>query len=217
MAFAKVVQKKFRENGLKYFLPHDIASSANQNWSGMDSSNLASKSSRKRQLAWIILVFLGIVVCDQVSKAIIRATIPPGSVSFQGREKQFFYFTHERNEGLVGGIFGNKDQRIIARIAPVVASLILLFLYRNLDPVSKFQSIAYGMVLGGAVGNIIDRFTLGSVTDFLQFHFYFIPFDFPWKRYPAFNIADSAICVGVFLLIIGWHRLGTGTNVSRTN
>ena len=55
------------------------------------------------------------------------------------------------------------------------------------------------------VGNLVDRFRLGWVTDFLQFHFYFIPFDFPWKRYPAFNIADSAICVGVAVLVVAWY------------
>jgi signal peptidase II len=65
------------------------------------------------------------------------------------------------------------------------------------------------MVLGGAVGNFIDRIRLGSVTDFLQFHFYFIPFDFPWKFYPAFNLADTSIVIGVFILVLTWGREAT--------
>jgi signal peptidase II len=65
------------------------------------------------------------------------------------------------------------------------------------------------MIGGGAVGNnLLDRLIHGSVTDFLQFHFYFVPFEFPWKYYPAFNVADSAICTGVFLLIVTWYFFG---------
>ncbi len=88
-----------------------------------------------------------------------------------------------------------------------MATVVLVYLFRHLDVYSIRQALAYGMVAGGAGGNLIDRIRLGHVTDFLQFYFYFIPFDFPWKRYPAFNVADSAICVGVFLLIISWHKV----------
>ena len=69
----------------------------------------------------------------------------------------------------------------------------------------RLPDLLFQLIAGGALGNIIDRIRLGSVTDFLQFNFYFIPFEFSWKRYPAFNVADSAICVGVFLLVIPGH------------
>ncbi len=72
------------------------------------------------------------------------------------------------------------------------------------------------MVLGGALGNFIDRLRFGSVTDFLQVHFYFIPFDFPWKFYPAFNLADSAIVMGVIALVFTWGREAR-SDVSRTS
>jgi len=98
-----------------------------------------------------------------------------------------------------------SGNRPVALLGPVFASLVLMYLFRYLDPASKVQSVAYGLVAGGAIGNLIDRFRLGWVTDFFQFHFYFIPFEFSWKRYPAFNVADSAICVGVVLLVITWH------------
>lgn len=66
------------------------------------------------------------------------------------------------------------------------------------------------MVGGGAIGNIIDRFTRdGTVVDFLQFNFFFLKkiIDLPTTLYPAFNIADSAICVGVGLLVFTWHKM----------
>jgi len=119
------------------------------------------------------------------------------------REKVFFHFTHQRNEGLVGGLF--SDYPVVTYVAPVIATIVLVYLFRHLNPASRIQSLAYGMVLGGALGNITDRVRFGSVTDFLQFHFYFIPFDFPWRYYPAFNVADSCITVGVVLLILSWN------------
>ena len=91
---------------------------------------------------------------------------------------------------------------MIAFIAPIFAFAVLVYMYTQLNPESRVQAVAYGMIMGGAIGNILDRIRLQSVTDFLQFHFYFIPFDFPWKYYPAFNIADAGIIVGVCLLFI---------------
>lgn len=160
---------------------------------------------RKKQVTIILSVFAVLLIADQVTKALVVHYVPLGGPRFEGREEAFFYITHQRNEGLVGGMFSGN--RIITFTAPIVASLILLYLFRHLDPRSTWQSIAYGMVAAGAAGNLIDRMRQGYVTDFLQVHFVFIPFDFPWKRYPAFNIADSAICVGVVLLIVCWHRV----------
>ena len=90
---------------------------------------------------------------------------------------------------------------ILTYLLPVVAFITLIFFYRTLDTKHKIQFIAFGGIVGGALGNYIDRLRLHAVTDFLQFHFLFIPFDFPWKYYPAFNIADAGIFVGVFFLI----------------
>ena len=140
---------------------------------------------------------------DQISKAIIVAAIPLGG-AVGGDVDSFFHFTYIRNYALIGGAFGNI--RLVVYGAPVLAFAVLLYLFKHLDVKSGLHAVSYGMVAGGAIGNLVDRFARGFVVDFLQFHFHFIPFDFPWKRYPAFNVADSAICVGVFLLIIGWHR-----------
>ena len=157
-------------------------------------------TARQRQFKWLFTTLFCVLVFDQITKSIVLASIEvdPGY-----RENTFFYFTHQRNEGLVGGMFSGYPY--VTLIAPIVATLTLIYLFRHLNPASRLQSLAFGMVMGGALGNLTDRIRLGSVTDFLQFHFYFIPFDFYWKFYPAFNIADSAIVVGVFVLVLSWN------------
>jgi signal peptidase II len=68
----------------------------------------------------------------------------------------------------------------------------------------RLEAFAYAMILGGAVGNAIDRFAFGSVTDFLDFHLA------GW-HWPAFNVADIAICVGAACLVAGSFKLPAGT------
>ncbi len=164
-------------------------------------------SARRKQVLWILAVFATVVIVDQVTKAIICITIPDiERVYYLGSHPVFFRFSHQVNEGVVGGMFRYKP--VLAYAAPLFATCILLYLFRFLEPGSRLQSTAYGLIAGGAIGNLIDRLRLGHVTDFLQFHFYFIPFDFPWKYFPAFNVADSSICTGVFLLIVSWYWIG---------
>lgn len=159
-------------------------------------------SERKRQSLYIGVAGLVVALSDQLSKTIVRATIEAPTPR---REDVFFHFAHHQNTGLVGGMF--SDVPFIAYVAPPLATLLLLYLARYLDPRSVWQNVAYGMVLGGAVGNFIDRIRFQAVTDFLQFHLYFIPFDFPWKYWPAFNLADASICVGVAILILTWNTM----------
>jgi signal peptidase II len=160
---------------------------------------------RKRQIVWIGVTVLCVVAADQLTKEIIIRRIPENSVSISDRPETFFFLTHRRNFGIVGGAF--RGSPVLPYVLPLLASLLLIYLFRFLHPASRAQSLAYGLIGGGAIGNLIDRFLRqGGVVDFLQVHFYFVPFDFPWKQYPAFNVADSAICVGVALLFITWQR-----------
>jgi signal peptidase II len=158
---------------------------------------------RKKQILWILAVFALVVVADQVTKALIMAYYPEEHVFVLGSKPEFFRLSHQRNPGLVNGIFSTSPVK--ALVAPILAMGVLAYLSTHLNPRSKLQSTAFGMIAGGAIGNHIDRIRLGSVTDFLQFHFYFIPFNFPWKIFPAFNIADSCICTGVVLLLVTWY------------
>lgn len=160
-------------------------------------------SPRKKQVLWILAVFAAVVIADQVSKALVMAYYPEEQVLVLKSKPEFFRVSHQRNPGLVNGLF--RTSPVKAFVAPLLAMGVLVYLSTHLNPRSKLQSTAFGLIAGGAIGNHIDRIRLGSVTDFLQFHFYFIPFNFPWKYYPAFNIADSCICTGVVVLLMSWY------------
>ena len=161
---------------------------------------------RKKQVLWVFIVFLTVLCADQATKSIVRAVCPIEKYIILGDHPKFFRISHQENPGVVGGMF--RDNRVLAHAAPILATFVLLYLYRHLDIASRIQSTAYGMIWGGAIGNLADRIRLGAVTDYLQVYFYFIPFDFPRKHYPAFNVADMCICTGVFSLIVSWYWIG---------
>lgn len=158
---------------------------------------------RKNQIVWVVAWVGAIVGLDQATKAWVRASIPLHAALLDRPHVAFFRLTYERNTGLVNSFF--QDHRWVVLLAPMAATLFLLFLFRYLDPRARIQNTAFALTLGGAIGNMIDRVYWGFVTDFIQVHFHFIPFDFPWKYWPPFNIADSAICCGVVLLALTLH------------
>lgn len=111
----------------------------------------------------------------------------------------FFYLTHVRNPGAAFGLFADGDPQ--ARLAvfigvSIVAVLIVLSFFRQLAPGDRLSALALGLILGGAVGNLLDRIFRGEVVDFLHFKL--------WRGYswPDFNLADSFIVVGVGLLVL---------------
>jgi len=111
----------------------------------------------------------------------------------------FFYLTHVRNPGAAFSMFATMDPTL--RMAffvsvSLVAMAIVFSFYRKLPAGDRLSSFALGWILGGALGNLIDRLTRGEVVDFLRFHL--------WSGYtwPDFNLADSFIVVGVGLLVL---------------
>jgi len=137
------------------------------------------------------LVALCIIVADQLSKAWIRSSLPEGHSLFR---LGFFRLTHVHNTGAAFGLF--PDQSLILTIFAIIAGTAVLFfvLYGHryfpwLESLSAM--LVFGLVLGGTVGNLIDRFRFGYVTDFIDFSYW-----------PAFNIADSAVTVGVILFAL---------------
>jgi signal peptidase II len=167
---------------------------------------VAPAGTRTRRLeVWLPLV---VVVLDQIAKAIVRATIPlhtsisivPGLVDF----------THVRNSGAAFGILNATSfpfkTTVIATIA--TAALIAVGLYAA--RLAHHQLVArtgLALIIGGAAGNLLDRVVAGSVVDFVDVY---------WRSYHfwAFNVADSAISIGVVILIL--DMLGTGTDGSET-
>jgi signal peptidase II len=111
----------------------------------------------------------------------------------------FFYLTHVRNTGAAFGLFSDAPQvyRLTFFITvSLIAVMIITAFYRKLAPGDRLAALALGLILGGAVGNLVDRIFRQEVVDFLHFRL--------WRGYswPDFNVADSAIVVGVGLLVV---------------
>lgn len=146
-------------------------------------------------------VFLGALLLtvplDQITKIWIDA-----SLTYADRIpviEGLFYITHVRNPGAAFGLFTTGPplvrQTFFITVSLVAVVLIVSF-FRKLAPGDRFSALALGLVLGGAIGNLIDRVRLGEVIDFLHFRL--------WGGYswPDFNLADSFIVVGVGFLVI---------------
>ena len=121
--------------------------------------------------------------------------MPDNSIEVIGN---LFRLTHVQNTGAAFSLsFGSPLTNSIVFISISFIFLILLVYIMNKSN-SKTELLAYSLVIGGAVGNLLDRIILGSVTDFLDVDF---P-DFIMHRWPIFNIADSAIVIAITILLI---------------
>ena len=131
-----------------------------------------------------------IVVFDQWSKALVREAIPLNmSRSLVSWLDDIVVLTHIRNSGAAFGLGQGLGKFFIYSASAAILLIVLYF--RRIAENSALLRIALGLQLGGAIGNLIDRLTLGGVTDFV---------DLGW--FPIFNVADSAITVGTILLCV---------------
>ena len=132
---------------------------------------------------------ISVLIFDQLSKYFVSKGISLGqSIPVV---KNVFHITYILNTGAAFGIF--KDKAIIFIIAAIIAIVFILISWRY--KANRQTEIALALILSGAIGNLIDRIRLGAVIDFLDF-----------RIWPVFNIADSAITVGVILLGLGLLR-----------
>ena len=144
--------------------------------------------------AWLLDIFLAVVIAvvfvlDQISKAWVRDhLIPGGSIPAEG----LIRITHTANPGSAFGLFPN--QTTLLMLGSVLGIGILLLFYRSQSIPGLWLRASLGLQLGGAAGNLVDRITLGKVTDFIDI-----------GAWPIFNLADSAIVVG--LGILAWFLL----------
>ncbi len=130
-----------------------------------------------------------VVVADQLSKFWIRSSLATGESLF---EVEFFRLVRVHNTGAAFGLFqGQSFLLTIIALVGVAALLLYALFFHHKFPFldNRLGTLALGLVLGGTVGNLIDRIYLGYVTDFIDFNLW-----------PAFNIADSAIVVGIIIL-----------------
>ncbi len=139
----------------------------------------------------ILCLSFAIVLLDQVTKYLIGMHLELGDQIpvING----FFSISHVHNTGAAWGMFSGHGTLLVA-LSFVMSILIVVYRERLVAGI-PLNRIAVGLMLGGILGNLIDRIRLGYVVDFL--HFY-------WKSYqfPSFNVADSAICIGVGLYIL---------------
>jgi len=150
------------------------------------------KASELRSGWWrntvLFLIALLVVAADQLSKIWIRSNLPVGQSLF---EAGFFRLTHVHNTGAAFGLFQGQSflLSIVAMVGIAVFLVYALVIYRGFPLLDNMPNrVALGLVLGGTVGNLIDRLRFGYVIDFIDF-----------GLWPAFNVADSAVTVGVIL------------------
>ncbi len=150
-------------------------------------------------LKWLWLSLLVLIV-DQASKLVVDSSMQLfESISLF----QFFNLTYVRNTGAAFSFLsqaGGWQRWFFAALAILMSTIIVIWLIR-LKRHETLMAAALSLVLGGAIGNLIDRVAYGYVIDFLDVYYQ----DWHW---PAFNIADSAICIGVGLMLIDNFRSG---------
>ncbi len=136
------------------------------------------------------------IVLDQITKAVIidRLAIGASIAVIDG----FFDIVHFRNPGAAFSIFASGgSMRTVFLIGTSIAALAVIFMLIRQSK-ETFAIFSLSLIAGGAIGNLIDRLRFGEVVDFLYFHIGRL-------YWPAFNVADSAITVGVFLTFISFY------------
>ena len=157
--------------------------------------SLFSKDNGSRFLLWSLLV----IVLDQLTKYLVVANIPLNEVGCS--VTPFFSIVHVLNEGAAFSLLADKSgwQRFFFMGIAIVVCLVLLICLLRTSRNRKWTNFAVALVIGGAIGNFIDRVLWSHVIDFLLFY---IRTDSFFYAYPAFNVADIAVCVGAAILII---------------
>jgi signal peptidase II len=153
-----------------------------------------------------VLVFLG----DQLSKCWITGRLPLHSYGSSGLTvfPGFFNLVHVGNTGAAWSMFSGRST-MLALLA--LGTLTAIFFWRkHLGLNLSVPQFCFGLLCGGTVGNLLDRVRHGYVTDFLDFHFGDYIF-------PTFNLADSAICIGVFSYILWSMKQPEGGNLKPQN
>ncbi len=149
----------------------------------------------KYKIFFVILILAAVL--DQVTKAYISWSFSIGeSVDVI---PSYFNLTFIQNYGIAFGFLSGLDPLIrspLLILLPMVAFVVIFLSLRETKENDLLSIISFSLIAGGALGNLLDRIRLGFVIDFLDFHF-----DSQW-HYPAFNMADVAICSGVGILLI---------------
>ena len=170
---------------------------------GEDKSKVSPGKYRGKLRLFLIVAAL-VIALDQLSKLWINASRPQ-----IGLLPGFLDLVYVENTGAIFGLFHSHTELFIA-LGIAGSVIILVFLY-YFPPVTKVGKVSFALILGGAVGNLIDRLRLGYAIDFISIHLQEL---FHW---PAFNIADTAITVGVLTLIYYFYKSGVFSRAYERN
>lgn len=145
-------------------------------------------------MTWIIII--SAIAADRVSKVICRQYLRPlGSIPVI---KGVFHLTYVENTGAAFGMLQGNTWFLI--LTSALVSAVVAYLIWKVKPENRYVKISLALILGGALGNLVDRVLLGYVVDFLDF-----------RIWPVFNIADSCVVVGAILL--GYFVVVKGENI----
>ena len=145
---------------------------------------------------YLILSIISVIVLllDQATKIFIDRTMDLHSTITV--VENFFNITYIRNKGAAFGFLAESSFRLpFFILISIIAVVVIIGIFRKLRPDQKLTAVSLSLIFAGALGNLIDRIRLGEVIDFLDAHWY-------EHHWPSFNVADSAICVGVALLAL---------------
>jgi signal peptidase II len=155
----------------------------------------------EKKTVTVSVIVSGIILLDQATKWFIAKTLAVHeSVTVID---SYFHITHERNTGAAFSLFAQSPaafRQPFFLVTTIIAVTALLLFLRKVDPADKLTTVAIAGIVGGACGNFIDRMWHGEVIDFILVH---------WRAYywPAFNVADSCITLGVIgLLVASFHE-----------
>ncbi len=166
----------------------------------MTQSNVTNWSHRRALLPpfwrYYALIVIGVFGLDQITKYAIHRYL------FEGESlpviPHFFSIVSVRNTGIVFGLFQDPNgwiHRLVFIILTIAAATLILYYSSKKKEVGEGDFYPLALILGGAFGNLSDRILKGRVVDFLDFSFH-------GHHWPAFNVADSAIVIGVFILLL---------------
>ena len=152
----------------------------------MISITTRSASSAARPHWRFAALLIGVVVLDQISKVILRASLDLGEREWLS---EFFAVSHIANDGGAFGILSGSNGILAVSATLALAIVVVYYLFPPLDHWLIRSGLA--LIAGGAVGNLLDRIYQGHVTDFIDF-----------IHFPAFNVADAAINLGVAAIVL---------------
>ena len=136
-----------------------------------------------------LAVISAVILIDRLTKIFFSQFLSPGETC--PVIKNIFHFTLVHNTGIAFGLF--KDHGIVFVIIGICAVVLLVFniyYYHKMEELNRTYVVAFSLIFGGAIGNLIDRIFIGHVIDFIDF-----------RIWPVFNVADSAITIGALMIL----------------